>query len=241
MKIGIFGKGRLGSAIAQEIAYASDLELLWHVDRGEAPTAGIDLALDASIAEAVPEHIDWALASGTDLVIGTTGWEMPELGQRIDRHIGVLVAPNFSLGVALMARLATVMGRFAALDPALDPYILDHHHRAKTDAPSGTAKRLAQAVMQGCPRKENWTLGAPAPQELSVAVVRAGSELGMHTVGLDGPVETLTLVHRARSRALFAQGALGAARWLHGKKGLYTFDAYASEMLDPLFVFGELP
>lgn len=241
MKIGIFGKGRLGRAIAQEVACASDLELIWHVGRGEAPTARADVALDASIGEAVSEHIDWALASGTDLVIGTTGWELPELGERIDRHIGALVAPNFSLGVALMARLATVMGRFAALDPELDPYILDHHHRAKADAPSGTAKRLAQAVMQGCPRKQNWTLATPEPQELSMAVVRAGSEFGMHTVGLDGPVEALTLVHRARSRALFAQGALGAARWLHGKKGLYTFDTYASEMLDPLFVFGDLP
>jgi len=121
------------------------------------------------------------------------------------------------------------------LDGDLDPYVLEHHHRLKADAPSGTAKRLAEAVLLGCPRKTAWTLGTPAPHELSVGVLRAGAEFGHHTVGLDGPAELLTLSHQARGRLVFAQGALRAARWLHGRKGLYTFDAMARETLDPLF------
>ncbi len=242
MKVGIFGRGKLGQAIAQELAAAPDFQLVWHLDKDDGPVpadAGTELAFDASAAEAVAEHLDWALAAGTDLVIAATGWTLPDLEARIQGRIGVLTSPNFSLAVALMARLSVVLGRFAALDPDLDPYLTDHHHRAKADAPSGTARRLAAAVMAGCPRKTGWTLDRPAPHELSVAVLRAGSEFGAHTVGLDGPAETLELSHHARSRAVFARGALLSARWLRGRKGLYTFDHYAQETLDPLFRFGD--
>jgi 4-hydroxy-tetrahydrodipicolinate reductase len=238
MRIGIFGQGRLGSAIAEAAKGAPEFELVWALD-GPGTPEGVDLAFDASTAWAVPDHLQWALATGTDLVIGTTGWVLPELEALCADRIGVLTAANFSLAVALMARLAKVLGRFAALDETLDPFILEHHHRLKADAPSGTARRLAQAVLEGCPRKTEWTLGAPAPHQLHVAVLRAGAEFGQHTVGLDGPAETLHLFHQARSRAVFAQGALRAARWLHGRKGLHTFDACARTILDP--IFGDLP
>jgi len=234
MRIGIFGRGRLGSAIAQAAREAEDLDLAWVLGREGAPTR-VDLAIDASAADAVPGHLQWALETGADLVIGTTGWEIPDLEARCRDRIAVLTAPNFSLAVALMARLSQVLGRFAALDGDLDPYILEHHHNRKADAPSGTARRLAEAVLEGCPRKTEWTLGTPAPHQLSVAVIRAGAEFGSHLVGLDGPAETLHIAHQARSRAVFAQGALRAARWVRGRKGLHTFDACARETLDPLF------
>jgi 4-hydroxy-tetrahydrodipicolinate reductase len=166
---------------------------------------------------------------------------MPDLKARVGDRIGVLVSSNFSLTVALMARLSTVLGRFAALDPARDPYLLEHHHRLKADAPSGTAKTLAAALMAGCPRKTEWTLGAPAPHQLSVGVLRAGAEFGTHTVGLDAPAEVLRLTHVARSRAPFAQGALQAARWLQGRKGVFTMEDLAADRLDPLFSFGGKP
>jgi 4-hydroxy-tetrahydrodipicolinate reductase len=235
LRIGLFGRGRLGSAIAAEAALA------WQVDRGESPTGPVDVAIDASVAEAVEAHLAWALETGTDLVIGATGWAIPDLAARVDGRIGVLTASNFSLTVALMARLSTVIGRFAALDPARDPYLVEHHHRLKADAPSGTAKTLAAALMAGCPRKTEWTLGTPAPHQLSVGVVRAGAEFGTHAVGIDAPAEVLELTHTARSRAPFAQGALAAARWLHGRKGLHTMDDLAADLLDPLFTFGVKP
>jgi 4-hydroxy-tetrahydrodipicolinate reductase len=237
LRIGLFGRGRLGSAIAAEVGDG----LTWQVDLGESPSGTVDVAIDASVAQAVAEHVAWALDTGTDLVIGATGWTLPELKALVRDRIGVLVSSNFSLTVALMARLSTVMGRFAALDPARDPYLLEHHHRLKTDAPSGTAKTLAAAVMAGCSRKTEWTLAAPAPHQLSVGVLRAGAEFGTHTVGLDAPAEVLKLTHTARSRAPFAQGALQAARWLHGRKGLFSMEDLAADLLNPLFVFGGKP
>ncbi|HJV49013.1 MAG TPA: dihydrodipicolinate reductase C-terminal domain-containing protein [Geothrix sp.] len=237
LRIGLFGRGRLGSAILAEAGEG----LAWTVDRGEAPGAAADVAIDASLAEGVAAHLDWALETGTDLVIGATGWSIPDLETRIGGRIGVLTATNFSLTVALMARLTTVMGRFAALDPARDPYLFEHHHRLKADAPSGTARTLAAALMAGCPRKTEWTLGTPAPHQLSLGVLRAGAEFGTHKVGLDAPAEVLELTHTARSRAPFAQGALAAARWLHGRKGLFSMDDLAADLLDPLFAFGGKP
>jgi 4-hydroxy-tetrahydrodipicolinate reductase len=235
--LGLFGNGRLGAAIAQEARSS----LCWQVGRGPIPTETVAVAIDASAAEALPAHLSWALTTGTDLVIGTTGWELPDLVDRVGDRIGVLVASNFSLSVALMARIALVLGRFAALDPDRDPYLFEHHHHRKADAPSGTAKTLAASLMAGCPRKTEWTLGAAAPHQLSLGVLRAGAEFGTHTLGLDAPSEVLEITHRARSRAPFAQGALDAARWLRGRKGVFTMEDLAREKLDPLFTFGGKP
>lgn len=240
LRIGLFGRGRLASAIV-EAARASGAPLAWQAGRGEAPGEPVAVAIDASVAGAVEPHLDWALATGTNLVIGATGWSLPDLEARVGGRIGVLTASNFSLAVALMTRLATVLGRFAALDPARDPYLLEHHHRLKADAPSGTAKTLAGALLAGCPRKTEWVLGTPQPHQLSLGVVRAGAEFGTHTLGLDSPAEVLELTHRARSRAPFAEGALAAARWLRGRKGCFTMDDLAREVLDPLFDFGGMP
>jgi 4-hydroxy-tetrahydrodipicolinate reductase len=241
MRIGIFGRGRLGSAILAAARTRQDLEVAWAVEQGEAPGTAVDVAIDASLAQAVEGHVAWALDTGTDLVIGATGWELPDLQARVGRRIGVLASSNFSLTVALMARLAVVVGRYAAADPDRDPFVFEHHHRLKADAPSGTAKTLAAAVMRGCPRKTEWTLGTALPHQLSLGVLRAGSESGRHTVGIDAPAETLEITHRARSREPFAQGALAAAGWLHGRKGCFTMDDLAASLLNPLFDFGVNP
>lgn len=235
--LGLFGRGRLGQAIAAEAGGM----LAWQVGRDEAIPGPVAVAMDASAAGAVAGHLDWALETGTDLVIGVTGWALPDLETRVAGRIGVLTASNFSLTVALMARFATVMGRFAALDPDRDPYLLERHHRLKADAPSGTARTLASALMRGCPRKTEWTLGRPESHQLSVGVVRAGADFGTHTLGLDAEAEVLEVTHRARSRAPFAKGALAAARWLHGRKGVFTMDDLAADLLDPLFAFGGTP
>lgn len=244
MRVGLFGRGRLGSAILA-CAQRQGIEVAWSVDQGESPTGPVDAAIDASVAGAVEGHLAWALETGTPFVIGTTGWTIPDLTGRVGHRIGVLTASNFSLTVALLARFATVAGRYAQLDPARDPYILEHHHRLKADAPSGTARTLAAAVMKGCPRKTEWVLAPPEgviqAHQLSVGVLRAGSESGFHTVGLDTPTETLKISHRARSREPFAEGALAAARWLQGRRGLFTMEDVAADLLNPLFTFGANP
>lgn len=235
IRLGIFGRGRLGSAIAQAAAETDGWRLVWHVGRTDPPPPGTDVAIDASTADGVPGHLDWALATGTDLVIGATGWELPDLADRVANRIGVLVAPNFSLGAALLLRLAGVLARWSASRPDHDLFLIEHHHRLKADSPSGTARALARTLVANCPRLTGWREGTPDAGELGVGVVRAGAEFGTHTVGLDSPHEQITLTHRARSRSVFAAGALHGARWIHGRRGVFPFTALAAETLTPLF------
>ncbi len=235
LRIGLFGRGRLGTAIAARCAE----QLAWQVGRvasTAATAAPVDVAIDASSGSVVPARVEWALATGTPLVIGTTGWDASGLAALVGARVGVVVAPNFSLGVALLRRFTLVLARFCAADDARDPYIVEHHQAKKHDAPSGTAKLLAQTVLDGCPRKRSWTVGGPvAPEQLGIGVLRAGSTYSEHRVGVDAPAEVLELTHTARSAAAFADGALAAARWIQGRKGVFTMDDVASTVLDPLF------
>lgn len=230
--IGLFGRGRLGSAIAE----AAGSALAWEVAREAPPERRVDVAIEASAGAAVGARLAWALETRTPLVIGSTGFELPDLAERVADRIGVVVAPNFSLTVALVRRLTTVLGRFAALDPHRDPYIVEHHHARKKDAPSGTAKLLAETLLEACPRKSSWAVGGPlAPEQLAIAVIRAGTTYSTHTVGIDEPAEVLEVHHASRSAAAYAAGALAAARWIRGRTGVHPFDAVAADVLDPLF------
>ncbi|MBS1717729.1 MAG: 4-hydroxy-tetrahydrodipicolinate reductase [Armatimonadetes bacterium] len=233
IQLGIFGKGRLAGAIVDQLPAHPSLALAWQIDETGSPQKA-DVVVDASLANAVPGHLQWAMETGTNIVIGATGWD-PSILDKVGKEIGVLVAPNFSLTVAFAQRLALVLGRYAALDSENDPYIVEHHHRKKADAPSGTAKALAEAVLKGCPRKTIVSTTTHEPHELHVASIRAGHEFGFHTVGLDAPGETLKLEHQVRSRAVFGDGALRAGEWIVGKKGVYTFSDMAGEVLNPIF------
>lgn len=233
LRIGLFGNGRLGAAIAA----AAGPALAWQVTRQPPPPQRVDVAIDAAAAAAVPAHLDWALQTGTPLVIGTTGWDIPDLQARVGDRIGVVVAPNFSLAVALLRRFATVLGRFCAMDAGRDPYVVEHHQARKHDAPSGTAKMLAATLLQACPRKTAWQVGGPLqPEQLSVGVVRAGTTYSTHTVGFDAPAEVLEVQHAARSPMAFAQGALAAAEWISARTGVHGMEAVTASVLDPLFL-----
>jgi 4-hydroxy-tetrahydrodipicolinate reductase len=235
MKIGIFGRGRLGSAIA---ALAGG-RIAWQIGRDGRPGGPVDVAIDASFGPAVPAHLDWALKAGTDFLIGATGFEIDDLETTVGRRIGIVIAPNFSLTMALYARLALILGRYALKSEDRDLYVFEHHHARKADAPSGTARLLASVLMKGCPRKTCWTISSPKqalkPSELSIGVLRAGHTYSSHVVGLDTPGEVLEISHAARSAAPYAEGALAAAEWILGRKGVYTMEDVATEILAPLF------
>jgi 4-hydroxy-tetrahydrodipicolinate reductase len=232
LRIGLFGRGRLGNAIATRLGD----RLAWQVTREAPPSARVDVAIEASSGSTVPARLDWALATGTPLVIGSTGWEIADLAARVGDRIGVVTAPNFSLGIALLRRFTLALGRFCARDDRLDPYIVEHHQAKKHDAPSGTARLLAATVLQGCPRKQSWAIGGPLrPDQLSVAVVRAGSTYSEHRVGIDAPDEVIELVHTARSAAAFADGACAAAEFVRERRGVFTMDDVAGSVLGPLF------
>jgi 4-hydroxy-tetrahydrodipicolinate reductase len=232
LRLGVFGKGRLGGAIAARAGAA----LAWHVTREQPPATAVDVAIEVSSGKAVPARVEWALATGTPLVIGSTGWQLPDLAERVGERIGVVLAPNFSLGVALLRRFTLVLARFASLDPTRDPYLIEHHQQKKHDAPSGTAKLLAATLLEGCPRKQSWKIGGPLEaDELSVGVLRAGSTYSEHRIGIDAPAEVIELLHTARSAAAFVDGALSAAAWVARRKGVFTMDDIAASVLDPLF------
>lgn len=262
MRVGIFGRGRLAQAVAEALearraklgAGGEAMELAWSLGRGEAVPSAVDVALDASSGEAVGAHLSWALDAGTDLVIGATGWDRALLGSAgLDAAqratIGVLTAPNFSLGVAFMRSLALALGRFSALDPDSDLAVLERHHRAKADAPSGTAKLLASALAEGSRRRgdglgsggqsgDGFSGWAPSPAkagEIPVASIRAGKEVGYHELRYESELETIVISHEAKSRALFASGAIASLLWIRGRKGLYSFDDMAGEIIGPLF------
>ncbi len=235
MRIGLFGRGRLGSAIAEQ---AGD-RLQWCVAREEPPDIAVDVAIDASSGQAAGRRVQWALDTRTPLVLGTTGWSLPDLQSRVADRIGVVVAPNFSITVAFYTRLTALAARFAAARSDRDLYILEHHHAAKHDAPSGTAKLLAEVILANCPRKRSWSMpnerGPLSSDQLSVSAIRAGSTYSSHVVGIDNPGEVLELHHTARSAEPYAQGALAAAHWILGKQGLFSMDRVAAELLDPIF------
>lgn len=237
MKIGIFGRGRLGSAVAALARQEEGLELAWVVDKGESPSCPVDAALDASAAGAIGEHLEWALATGTSLVIGATGWEDSVLApaRATPARIGVMVSPNFSLSVAFMRRAALALGRFAALEEGSSLAIVERHHAAKADAPSGTAKLLASALVEGCPRYSGWNMGRAEPDRINVASLRIGAEVGYHEMRLETGDDRILVSHEAFNRDIFAKGALVALRWMAGRKGLFSFDDLAAELIDPLF------
>jgi 4-hydroxy-tetrahydrodipicolinate reductase len=237
VRIGIFGRGRLGNAVAALAAKDKALELAWIVDLGEKPSGEVDAALDASAAGAVGGHLSWALETGTALVIAATGWDEAVLApaKAAPPKIGVMVSPNFSLSVAFMRRAALALGRFAALDPDSALGIVEHHHAAKADAPSGTAKLLAGALAQGCPRYSGWNMGRAEPGKINVASLRIGTEVGYHEIFYETAFDRMLLSHQALSRETFGAGALAALKWMPGRKGLYSFDDLAAELIAPLF------
>lgn len=182
--------------------------------------SGVDVCVDFTTPEAAVENVRRVAALGCNLVVGTTGWHdrIHEVREAVERAgIGMVYGANFSIGVQLFYRAARALAEAFQPYTAYEPYISEAHHRFKKDAPSGTAIELKRRVEP--------VLGA---REVPVASLRAGSIPGTHELGFDSEADTVILRHTARSRQGFAEGALYAARWIVGKKGLFSF----TEILD---------
>jgi 4-hydroxy-tetrahydrodipicolinate reductase len=172
------------------------------------------VAIDFSVADAVPGNVRRLGERGVNVVIGTTGWAAHEADVRRtvqSTGIGVVAAPNFALGVNLFVALTERAAELFGPQASFGAWIHEAHHAAKRDAPSGTALLLDAAMK-----------GHAFNRPIDVSSTRAGSIPGTHTVGFDAPGETITLTHTARDRSGFARGALEAARWLHQRKGWFT-------------------
>ena len=222
MRLLLVGHGRMGHLV-EALAPAYGFEVAAVLDRttnegGAGVTGegcrGMDVAVDFSTAEATLATAPRLAAQGVSLVVGTTGWQAREgeLREAVSRSgVGAVVSANFSLGAAVLVALAESAARLLAGVRSYDGYIHEAHHRAKRDAPSGTALMLRAALLRG---------GWPGP--VDVASTRAGTIPGTHTVGFDGEAETLALTHTVRDRATFAHGALAAARFVADKRGWFT-------------------
>jgi len=173
-----------------------------------------DVAIDFSTAAAVPANIKHLAASGINVVEGTTGWHAheAELRELVARSgIAVLASANFSIGMGIFLELVELASSKWKSATGSGAWIHEAHHSAKKDAPSGTALML-KAAMAGA--------GYDAPVDISSS--RAGSIPGTHTVGFDSVSETVALTHTVRDRAVFARGALEAAKWIHGRRGWFS-------------------
>lgn len=235
--IGIYGSlGRMGTAI-RDILATQGLKYAGGVDAGDDPAtlAGqADALVDFSTPTALESHLAAARATGTPIVIGTTGL-LPQHHAMIDvaaKDIAVLQTGNTSLGVVLLARL--VQEAAARLGTDWDIEVVEMHHRQKLDAPSGTALMLGEAAAAGREvalgdvrvADRAGLTGARAEGTIGFASLRGGTVVGDHSVIFAGVDERIELVHRAEDRAIFARGAVRAAMWLAGQPaGRYTMDA----------------
>ena len=223
MKLALIGYGKMGRMIEQ-MAAARGHQVVCRADvegneDGQALTRenlrDAEVAIEFSVPGAVARNVDRLTALGINLVVGTTGWmkEMERVRRLVEeRGTGLVYSSNFSIGVNVFFRLMEGAAASFRSYSDYDPWIYEIHHRAKVDAPSGTALKLKQILEQ-----------AYGGKEISTASNRAGAIPGVHTVGFDSEADTLTFTHTARSRRGFASGALHAAEWVRGKKGLYEF------------------
>lgn len=200
MKIALLGYGKMGKMVEKVIFPHSVVK-----------PREADVLIDFSHPSKVKEHVQMAVDQEKNLVIGTTGWDeqLQEIETLVkEGNIGVIYGPNFSIGVHIMTQLVHEANRLISHFPEYDIAGVESHHKAKIDAPSGTALRL----------------GVP------FVSVRVGFDPGTHRVIYDSEVDTIEITHRARSREGFARGALRAAEWVYGKKGFFPFERCAEDL-----------
>lgn len=219
-RVALIGMGKMGRALAQ-LAAEREWPIVATIDaEHNADASGItretlanaDVAIEFTEPRAAAANVLACVRAGVPVVVGTTGWYTER--ERVEEEVlalnGALFwSPNFSIGVNLFWHIAEHAARLAARTP-FAAHIVDTHHAAKRDAPSGTAAQLAHVV--------SVALGHDVP----ITSVRVGAVPGTHELILDALYEQIRIVHEARDRRVFADGALMAARWLIGRHGVYT-------------------
>lgn len=229
-------QGRLGQAITRAAESEDGIAIVARCGRHDSIGGLIgecDAVIDVSAAAAVEEIAPVCAANGKALVIGTTGHSPDQLAAvaLAATKIPVVLAPNFSVGVNALFWLTRKAAEL--LGDEFDIEIVEAHHRLKKDAPSGTAKRLAELLCKGrdlryasdVVHSREGVAGEREPRQIGMHAIRAGEIVGEHTVMFSGPGERLELTHRASSRDTFALGALRAGRWIVKQPpALYTME-----------------
>jgi 4-hydroxy-tetrahydrodipicolinate reductase len=230
--VAIVGYGKMGRLVEQ-LAPSFGLEVRARISSAKNPQgsglsreslAGADVAIDFSTPQAAPANILRLASLGVNVVSGTTGWydALPAVRESVLAAETALVwGPNFSIGVNIFLQTVARAAELFSQYPDYEAWGWEIHHAAKKDAPSGTLKRLAEEI-----RANGY------PREVNLASNRAGTIPGTHEIGFDSASDTITLRHTARNREGFARGALQAARWISGKKGVYEFQQIFGELAE---------
>jgi len=233
MKLALIGYGAMGQLVAAQAKKAGDeigcivrsIESALKPDELGEKLKGHDVAIDFSVGEAVPRNIEACVSAGVPIVEGVTGWKglEKEIRQMVNERDGTLVyGANFSIGVNVFYRIVNQASKVFSAVHGYSPFIEEAHHSRKRDAPSGTALRLRELMAEHL------------ATEIPTSSTRAGHIPGTHRVGFDSEADQITLTHTARSREGFAAGALLAAHWVVGRKGVFEFGEVIDELMSDM-------
>ncbi len=231
MRIALIGYGKMGKSIeAIALQRGHDVVLRVGIENLEDFTpenlSAADIAIEFTGPESAFGNIQRCMEAGVSVVSGSTGWlarydEAVSLSKKYG--VGFLYASNFSLGVNLFFALNKYLAKLMAPYPVYRPSVTEIHHTAKLDAPSGTAITLAEQLLEALPGKNGW-VNSPSedPEKLYIESKRIDPAPGTHTIRYESEIDTITIEHEAHSRQGFALGAVVAAEFLSGKKGVFS-------------------
>lgn len=249
MKIALLGYGKMGRII-EEIALSRGHSIVLKVSGANAQTytdaelKAADVAIEFTRPDAVISNINRCIKAGVPVVVGTTGWydHLPGIMEDVKAHKATLFhASNFSIGVNLFFRLNEKLAELMKPFPQYEPMIEEIHHVHKLDAPSGTALTLAHGIMSNIERKTEWKVYhdtdtaertivyTAAENELPIMSIRTGEVPGTHKIDYSSDVDRIVITHEAFNRQGFATGAVIAAEWVSGRKGVFTMNDLLAE------------
>ena len=225
MKIALLGYGKMGKVI-ERIALERGHEIVLKKDHDNTFEGLLitDVAIDFSVPDSALGNISECLNNGIPVISGTTGWltDYPKMAQLCEEKNGSFIyASNFSLGVNVFFELNEYLAKMMANLKQYKVSMEEIHHTQKLDAPSGTAITLAEGVIKHTDYA-NWTLETPISNEIHIEAKRIENVPGTHSIFYDSEVDQIEIKHTAHSREGFALGAVVAAEWLVGKKGVFT-------------------
>jgi len=230
MNIALLGYGKMGQEIERiaekmnhSVCLIIDSEDDWEKLGPELKNA--DMAIDFSMPSSVVDNIHRCFDANVPVIVGTTGWydELDEIKKACtERNQSLFYAPNFSIGVNLFFNLNSTLAKLMSKQPDYEISIEETHHILKKDAPSGTAIVLANDILRSITRLGKWVNEkAENPSEIGIKSFRKENEPGTHKVRYESENDLIEIIHTAKNRRGFAIGAIMAAEWIAGKKGIF--------------------
>jgi 4-hydroxy-tetrahydrodipicolinate reductase len=242
MKIALLGYGKMGKAI-EKVATAKGHDIVYKVNMENAfdfmpiSLQNVDVAIDFSMPSAAVDNIQKCFEAKVPIIVGTTGWydQFDMIQQRcINEGQSMVYSTNFSIGVNIFYKLNKILAKMMSDQHDYDVMIEEVHHTEKKDHPSGTALTLVNQILAENKVKTEWKgrllyndnmpSQSAKPHELLIESKRVGDVTGDHTVKYESMIDEIEITHKAKSRYGFAKGAVLAAEWIQGKKGLFTME-----------------